>query len=231
MGEKNSVLPRTCFSCETPIKFAFFCSDSFVRGKNSKSFINADTDGEITSICLIDSNALRVYCSNGEDFLTNLAFPVSRVWPTRFGILLEKEASNTIIQSHSISMPRIFSLSHPLDEICPVLNRSNIGVISYLIEAEYSVVFTADNTNLVLLYDNKLGKHFVSRLRKATEEEINFVGSQNDTATATGLSGTSQHHHSSASPAATHRPVGQGSFSQSFLKFTGGKRQFSTIFK
>lgn len=100
---------------------------------------------------------------------------VSNVWRTKFGILLEKNASCTTIQSHTISMPRLFSLAHPLDEMCPVLIKSNTGIISYLTGSDYKVVFACADNDLVLLFDNKIGKHFAAKLRKATVDETNIV--------------------------------------------------------
>lgn len=100
---------------------------------------------------------------------------MSNVWRTKLGILLEKNASCTTIQSHKISMPRLFSLAHPLDEMCPVLIKLNNGNISYIIDSDYKVVFASADTDLVLLFDNKIGKHFVAKLRKATTDETNIV--------------------------------------------------------
>ena len=122
-----------------------------------------------------DSTSLRVYLNTGEDFLSSLEFSVSNVWSTRFGILLDKNASSTTIESHAISLPRLFSLSHPLDEMSPVLIKSNIGTVGYLTESDYKVIFANVKNDLVMLYDNKVGKHFVSKLRKATAEETNTV--------------------------------------------------------
>lgn len=69
-------------------------------------------------------------------------------------------------------MPRFFSLSHPLYEMCPILHKSHVGTVNYITEAEYRIVFSTPDNDLVLMYDNKIGKHFVARLRKATEDEI-----------------------------------------------------------
>lgn len=123
-----------------------------------------------------DSTSLRVYLSTGEDYLASLEFSVSNTWSTRYGILLEKNASTTTIDIHSIPMPRLFSLSHPLDEMSPVLIKSNSGSISYLTESDYKVIFVCAENDLVLMYDNKTGKHFVSKLRKASMQEANSVG-------------------------------------------------------
>lgn len=200
-SEDGEVLPRICFTCDTPIKHAFFCSTNFVQTKDpdKREHKLVVEEEEPNGICLIgknnsdfvqrhvrqykrcfsvrlDSTSLRVYLSTGEDYLASLEFSVSNTWSTRYGILLEKNASTTTIDIHSIPMPRLFSLSHPLDEMSPVLIKSNTGSIGYLTDSDYKVIFVCAENDLVLLYDNKAGKHFVSKLRKASMQEANSVG-------------------------------------------------------
>lgn len=196
-SEDGEVLPRVCFTCDTPIRHAFFCPTSFVKttDPDKREDKRVVEEEEPNGICLIgkmigssfemssfmflifsDSTSLRVYLSTGEDYLASLEFPVSNTWSTRYGILLEKNASIATIDIHSIPMPRLFSLSHPLDEMCPVLIKSNSGSMSYLTENDYKVIFVCAETDLVLMYDNKTGKHFVSKLRKASMNETNAIG-------------------------------------------------------
>lgn len=56
----DGVLPRTCFTCDTPIKHAFFCAPNFIRTKEpDKRMSQAQLDivnkqqDEISGICLI----------------------------------------------------------------------------------------------------------------------------------------------------------------------------------
>ncbi|XP_004520043.1 anaphase-promoting complex subunit 1 [Ceratitis capitata] len=201
--DENGVMPHLCFTCETPIKFAFFCNKSFVcrahnsrstnKNSNNKKRQDSEEDEDLSVICLIDKTALRIYCSNGEDYLCNLEFPVSHVWSTNYGILLEKIPSSAIVQNHAISMPRLFSLSHSLHEICPVICKTATNVISYVVESDYNIIYTSEHSDLVLLYDNRIGKQFISRLRKATEEEIQYVGIQNETALGGTVGGLPHH--------------------------------------
>ena len=56
LSDERSILPRLCFTCETPIKFAFFCNRNFVKSKEycKKAKIHDQTEEDsITSICLI----------------------------------------------------------------------------------------------------------------------------------------------------------------------------------
>lgn len=117
-------------------------------------------------------------------------------------------------------MPRLFSLAHPLDEICPVLNKSATNVISYLIEPDYNIIFSDENSDLLLLYDTKIGKHFISRLRKATNDEIQYIGVQNETVLGSTAHQFSMQKGSNVGNVPT--PTAQCSFTQSSMKFTGG---------
>lgn len=177
--------PHTCLTCENPIKFAFFSPRSFVapegkeKQKKGKQRSSKKDQQSKSAVCLMDGSSLKVYCSSGENFVTSIECPISNVWISSHGILLEKEPSNALIDTHSIPMPRLFSLTHPLDEMCPVLIKMN-NTTSYLTEAEYRVVFSCEENKLVLMFDEKLGKHFVCFLRKATDEEKNDIGCGSD---------------------------------------------------
>ncbi|KAH8419854.1 hypothetical protein KR009_003297 [Drosophila setifemur] len=177
--DDDGVYRRMCFTCDSPVRFACFLNRSFVRGRLAqlKAALESEDDG-LTAICVMDQNALRVYCDDGEDFLANLEFPVSQVWQTMHGLLLEKDSSNALISHLSIPMPRLFSMSHPLHEACPVVLKTATSSTGYMTEPEYSVVFTTEDSDLVLLYDAKFFKHFVARLRKVTPEEVNYVSQQ-----------------------------------------------------
>ncbi|XP_033168826.1 anaphase-promoting complex subunit 1 [Drosophila mauritiana] len=175
----NGVYRRMCFTTDTPVRFACFLNRSFVRGRLAQLKAAVDpNDDHLTAICVMDQDALRVYCSNGEDFLANLDFPVSQLWQTKYGLLLEKDSSNALISHMSIPMPRLFSMSHPLHEACPVVLKTSTGSTGYMTEPEYTVVFTTEDSDLVMLYDAKFCKHFVARLRKVTPEEVNYVSQQ-----------------------------------------------------
>lgn len=185
-GEKKCFLPRKCFTCETPIQHAFFCSLDFIKAEDpdkreKKTYVPKKAPDCFSDfgICLIDSTSLRVYLPSGEYYLVSLEFLVSNVWQTNAGILLERNASTVMFQSESIAMPRLFSLSHPLNEMCPILMKSPTGVISFMTDDDQKVVFSDVKSDLILLYDNKIGKHFVSRIRKASEEEKQIVGGKN----------------------------------------------------
>lgn len=182
----------TCFSCETPIKYGLFCPRSFAATEPSTL---VDNNTQETCVCLIDTTSLNVYCADGENYTATLDFPVSNVWCTNFGLVFEKDALTTTIgEAHHICFPRVFSMSHPLEEIRPVLMKPLLGAgpINYFTEAEYKIIFTETRSDLVLLHDNKQGRHFICVLRRATDTEIDLVNQLNVTLTS-GLNCTTAH--------------------------------------
>lgn len=62
-------MPRVALTCETPIKFAFFCPPTFIERKKR---------GEATNygVGVLDSKCLKVYFKNGEDYVTAIESPV-----------------------------------------------------------------------------------------------------------------------------------------------------------
>lgn len=188
----DAAVPFKSFSVDSPIKFAFFCPRNYLRQnakfrrfdaaheKKSSFYAPADDEGDemqgdrCRGICLVDATCLKTYLSDGEDFLTSLEFPVADIWPVRSCVLFERDATVTTIESRAIAMPRLFSQRHPLEEMSPVLIKYG-DYLGYFANGEHRVIFCGETLDLVLLYDLKSGRHFIARLRKASEDEINYV--------------------------------------------------------
>ena len=128
-----------CYTSESPIQFAFFCTKNFLNAdykiEHKPTKRNADVN---EGVGIFDTNSLKIYSTNGENLVTSIESPISKIWITKYCVIIEKEASSTSIDGHSLSMPRIFSLVHPLDDMYPVLIKSNL-LVSYITEAEYKV--------------------------------------------------------------------------------------------
>lgn len=188
LATDNAPGPHICFTLESPIKFAFICPDHFIKPNSKfKAFDRANESKssyclpesnikKLNGLCLIDSSSLKVYLDNGEDLVSSLEFPVSKVWILNSCVILEKEASVTCIDEHSIAMPRLFSLGHPLDELCPIIVKTSpVDAVQYFYDLDLQIVFSEEALDLILLYDRKLCKNCVYRLRLATAEEITYV--------------------------------------------------------
>lgn len=180
--------PVMCFTCHSPIRFAFFCPATLFtcpnpdkREQHDDPLFDFNRPAKKASdnfgICLIDSESMRVYSSRGEDFRTSFPFAVSNAWQFNDGILLEKTAStSTLDNNHTMDMPRFYSLSHPLNDIFPVLLKTLNGHVSFVTDSNIKIAFVVAEIDLVMIHDGKLGKHILCKLRKATHEEKQKVG-------------------------------------------------------
>lgn len=189
--EQRRRLPSTCFTCDTPIRYALFCPSRFFKSENPdkrmpsigqrECDVRSATDVDEFGICLVDSTSMRVYSSCGEDFRTSLEFAVSNVWQTKTALLLERNASAAMVGNESIAMPRLFSITHPLNEMCPLLFKSISGSVNLFTDCDFRIVFSNAENDLVMLFDYRSGKHFLAKIREATVDEKQAVsGRDND---------------------------------------------------
>lgn len=173
------------YTMENPIKHALWCTFYLVR----PSFITMQDDihdkldepvgKALPCICLIDSCNMRVFTANNEDFITSLPFQVSSVWSTKFGILIEKETSSSVNQSfnklssnvtdYDSSATNIYSLAHPLDELCPVALKH--GAFQLINNPSYKIIYTCCDPSICFVYDASTGLHYVYRIRKIRMDE------------------------------------------------------------
>lgn len=139
-GGREKASSETCYTSEGPIQFAFFCTKNFLDADfKIENKATKHQDSEMNKgVGIIDTNSLKVYATNGENLVTSIETPITKIWITKYCVIVEKEASNAVIDGHSLAMPRIFSLTHPLDDMYPVLLKSN-ALINYITEAEYKV--------------------------------------------------------------------------------------------
>uniref|UniRef100_W4VRH0 Putative anaphase-promoting complex apc subunit 1 meiotic check point regulator/tsg24 n=1 Tax=Corethrella appendiculata TaxID=1370023 RepID=W4VRH0_9DIPT len=161
------------------MKFAFFCSGSFFNQDDNKQMNKMNmtsTNKNSAGMCLMDSMYLSIYCDNGNSYVSSMECLMANVWSTQLGFLLEKEPSNSFITSDTIHMPSLFSLIHPLDEMSPVLIKMN-DMTGYFTESDYKMLFASDETFLLMLMDTSCNSHCIFKLSHATEDEIDFVGS------------------------------------------------------
>lgn len=137
---REKAASEICYTSEGPIQFAFFCTKNFLNADykiEAKPAKNSEME-DIQGVGVIDPSSLKVYATNGENLVTAVECPISKIWITKFCVIVEKEASNTMFDGQTLAMPRIFSLIHPLDDMFPVLLKSN-SVVSYITDAEHKV--------------------------------------------------------------------------------------------
>ncbi|XP_013136124.1 PREDICTED: anaphase-promoting complex subunit 1-like, partial [Papilio polytes] len=230
-----------CYTIENPIKHAAFCN--FHIGINNTMLLDAlnsqigdvkknikieDTTEHIESnimpsILLMDSKCMRVYAVDGREYMASIPFQVKKVWPTKYGVLLEKEplpqlhssilptsflklnescnsslyksktpfnmsaklrAESLVGYDQEYPLPTCFSLSHPLDEVIPILIKSPSQGLQYYSDGDVQIIFVSVNPSIILLYDWKLGYHSLWKIRKATRDEcLNMCPNVNSTTT------------------------------------------------
>ncbi|XP_026330751.1 anaphase-promoting complex subunit 1 isoform X3 [Hyposmocoma kahamanoa] len=233
----------SCYTIENPIKHATFAN--FHVSINNTMLIDAlnsqigdvkknikveDTTEHIQSkvmpsILLLDSKCMRVYATDGREYVTSVPFQVKKVWPMKYGVLLEKDATpllhNSFLptsfikfnESHNstfsksksnhpfnmsaklraesvsgydqdVPLPTCFSLSHPLDEVTPVLMKSPTQGLQYYNDGDLQIIFVSTNPSIILLYDWKLSIHSLWKIRKATRDEcLSICPNMNSTTT------------------------------------------------
>jgi anaphase-promoting complex subunit 1 len=139
--DRNKASSEICYTTETPIQFAFFCTENFLNPQFKISEIEKSknkTNKNYNGIAIIDSNSLKVYSRDGENLITSIEPPIRKIWSTKYCIIIEKDASSALIDGHSLPMPRYFSLNHALDDMYPILIKIQ-ALVTYIAEDEYKV--------------------------------------------------------------------------------------------
>ncbi|XP_029167221.1 anaphase-promoting complex subunit 1 isoform X2 [Nylanderia fulva] len=193
-GSQNTRVLKATYTCETDIKHALWCTfhtsipDHLTKGKEYEA--EGSIHKSLDCICLLDSYTLKVFTESGEDYVSTLQFQVSAVWPTKYGIILEKSQvpvtnsrylsfETSRLATQNDNLPVAFSLKHPLDEICPLLIKH--GSLSYMNESSQQIIFTSSEPSFAVVYDTKSNLHSVYKIRKALAEECQLVCGSNDT--------------------------------------------------
>lgn len=185
-GSQISNTLQTCYSCDTNIKHAIWCK--FYLENKEEMVKNKSSEG-VECICLVDSYNLKVFTEYGENYVSSLPFKVSGLWSTKYGILLEKSAlppfsygvtmdMKNVSISEDTNTPVVFSLSHPLDEVCPVLMKH--AGLTYMWDLNQQIVFINAEPSIGLIYDTKSGLHSIYKIRKSTTEECQFFSGNID---------------------------------------------------
>ncbi|KAJ8250814.1 hypothetical protein COCON_G00227360 [Conger conger] len=129
------------------------------------------------TVCIVQSTCVNVHTMSGKDFISPLPFQVSTLWPTKFGLLFERRnpASDVPMSPPRETLPTVFSMLHPLDEIAPVVCRSTglfeASRVQYVSDSALRIVFSSCEPSLIMTYDTLQCAHTVWALRKVSSEE------------------------------------------------------------
>ncbi|XP_011495610.1 PREDICTED: anaphase-promoting complex subunit 1 [Ceratosolen solmsi marchali] len=186
---------QTAYCCETDILHAVWCK-FYVNDKNQilrskQNNFKKSKKGVVDCICLFDSYTLKVFTEFGENYISSLQFKVSAVWPTKYGILIRKsipsnftygitslENTKSISESEEQNSPILYSLTHPLDDISPVLIKH--GSVSYFWDTNLTILFTTSEPSFAFIFDAKSGLHSIYKIRNASNEECQCINNSGD---------------------------------------------------
>ncbi|XP_073401268.1 anaphase-promoting complex subunit 1-like isoform X2 [Dendrobates tinctorius] len=194
------------FTVDSPVVQALWCDFTVIGNKSE----NEECEDKVEKcICILQRSCINVHNTEGKDYIAPLPFQVANVWPTKYGLLFERNSySHEMPQSPSREpLPTMFSMLHPLDEITPIVCKSG-GLfgsrVQYVSDHSMQIVFTSAVPSIVMTYDTVQGSHTVWALRKVKTEEQNAVLKYTDQL------GTPQHGLMNSSLTAHLRSVSKG---------------------
>ncbi|KAL0964539.1 hypothetical protein UPYG_G00325360 [Umbra pygmaea] len=163
------------FTVDSPVQQALWCNFGIPQKTKDEQDVMEQT------VCIVQSHCVNVHSSTGKDFISPLPFQVSKLWPTKFGLLLERKnpASDAPPSPPREPLPTLFSMLHPLDEIAPVVCRPTglfeAARVQYVSDSTMKIIFTNCQPSIVMTYDTVQGLHSVWVLRKVTPDEQSSV--------------------------------------------------------
>ncbi|XP_023863200.1 anaphase-promoting complex subunit 1 isoform X2 [Salvelinus sp. IW2-2015] len=163
------------FTVDSPVQQALWCNFGIPQNKKDEQEILEQT------VCIVQSSCVNVHSVTGKDFISPLPFQVSNLWPTKFGLLLERKnsAPDASQSPPREPLPTVFSMLHPLDEIAPVVCRPTglfeAARVQYVSDSTMKIVFSNCEPSIVMTYDTVQCIHSVWALRKVTPDEQSTV--------------------------------------------------------
>nr|XP_061821876.1 anaphase-promoting complex subunit 1 [Nerophis lumbriciformis] len=158
------------FTVDGPVEQALWCNFAVPQSKNDEEKVEH-------TVCIVQNGCVNIHSVTGKDFLSPLPIQVSKVWPTKFGLMLERKitAADGQLSAPGESLPTVFSMLHPIDEVAPVVCKSTGSMegtcVEYMSDTTMKIVFACCQPSIVVSYDTVQGTHSVWSLRKVTHEE------------------------------------------------------------
>ncbi|XP_077585962.1 anaphase-promoting complex subunit 1 isoform X1 [Stigmatopora nigra] len=184
-GQSSNVYKA--FTVDSPVEQALWCDFPVLPSKK-------DDDTVERTVCIVQNGCINIHTVTGKDFLSPLPFQVSKVWPTKFGLLLQRKitAADGQFNSPGECLPTVFSMLHPIDEVapwvCKTTGKTHKWTVSgfviycfsppgdgsrveYISDPSMKIVFTCCRPSILVSYNTDQGIHSVWSLRKVTQEE------------------------------------------------------------
>ncbi|XP_066251923.1 anaphase-promoting complex subunit 1 [Euwallacea similis] len=180
--QENGRKVISCYTVPLPIKQAtwstFYCERADFDATLSDLYArtNEPSGSPSSAICLVDSHHVRIFVVKGEQYVIPMPFPIEKIWNTRFGIFVEKTLEVLPINNNKFledNPGTIFSLTHPLDDVCPVAISRNLSITRLMVN-NYKLVYTSENPSICMVYDVNTKEHSVYKIRKVRPEEKDY---------------------------------------------------------
>lgn len=206
ISDESTRFPLLALMMETPIIDAHWTSFHLSSNQLDEFEVSSDFSktGRIQSgISIFESQRCTFVEHTGASYVSRLPFNVEAAWPLKCGVLLERRilcserypacrpnlllgaASYNLLNSpfqasgasvESPSLFTIFLMSHPLDEMTPVLLKipganGSSARMCFANDENQKIVGTVDNLDLVVIVNKKSGLHSIWRLEKAQVED------------------------------------------------------------
>ncbi|VDD91006.1 unnamed protein product [Enterobius vermicularis] len=132
----------------------------------------------MSCVCIVGEENLQL-CPDvdGHIYSVSLPFKVNKVLPCEFGLFLQRLPVPSSLKNPTV-FPYLFSLSHPYDEILPIVYKSKEleGSCHYIWDSEeVSVIEVLPESNLVLCYSQSSKTHSLCSFRKVTKSEWKYA--------------------------------------------------------
>ena len=125
---------------------------------------NGPVGQKIPSLCIVELSKVTVYTRDGDEYVCAVPYEIQRVWPTRFGLVIEKRPTS------NPEIPNWFSLYHPLVSSCP--GKRKISTVVKFLFCFRLILFTLQEEIMpVVLRDGSDRDH----VNFAKDKKLKFV--------------------------------------------------------
>lgn len=103
---KSNRILKCCYTNDVPINEALWCNFHLSKPeinstyfRDSEKFKQIDLNSKNSKsheelkncVCIMDSNSIKFYTKAGKEYLTALQFNVHKIWPSKYGLILERK--------------------------------------------------------------------------------------------------------------------------------------------
>ncbi|CAH8828673.1 unnamed protein product [Trichobilharzia szidati] len=189
--EISDSFPKLALTLNTPVIDAFkasFFLASLHSGQGFVPHINKDVPGRVQEgICVFESERMTFIDDWGEHYTVRIPCRLADAWALNTLVLLERQPNNCEVTrdmpnaktENPCPLFSMFSLTHPLDEVAPVilkvpLSSGGFG-IGFVTDVNLKVIGIIPSLNMVLTYHSITKSHAVWQLEKALSQDYAYL--------------------------------------------------------